>query len=267
MAKRKVQETVSVSRAVVGYARVSTEEQAQDGYGLAAQETRLRAYAEALGLTLADIITDDGFSGGKLDRPGLTALRARIESGEVGTVIIAKIDRLSRNLRDLLNLYADEFEAHNVALVSVAEQFDTSTPAGRLFFQMVGSFAEFERSIITDRLSGGRKQKATKGGYAGGRAPLGYSATKGSKALAVDEEGAAAVRRLFVLADEGLSNAAIADRLNAEGFKTAEGAQFHAMQVWRAVKRRNTYQGGYTFAGVHTEDGAHAAILPKVQAV
>lgn len=268
MARTKAQGAAAAApqRAVVGYIRVSTEEQAQDGYGLAAQEARVRAYAAALGLALTEIVVDDGYSGGKLDRPGLQALLARIEAGEVGTVIIAKIDRLSRSLRDLLNVYAEKFEAHDVALVSVAEQFDTSSPAGRLFFQMVGSFAEFERAVITDRLSGGRKQKAAKGGFAGGKAPLGYAQQKGSKVLALDEEGAAAVRRVFELEAEGLSNQAIADRLNAEGFKTAQGKEFHAAQVWRVRQRRAMYEGGYEFAGVKADRGQQAAILPPPQA-
>lgn len=264
MARTKTQATGAVvKRAVVGYVRVSTEEQAQDGYGLAAQEAKIRAYAQALGLDLTDVLVDDGYSGGKLDRPGLTALLARIEVGEVGTVIIAKIDRLSRSLRDLLNVYAERFEANGVALVSVAEQFDTSSPAGRLFFQMVGSFAEFERAVITDRLSGGRKQKASKGGFAGGKAPLGYAQQKGSKVLALDEEGAAAVRRVFELEAEGLSNQAIADRMNAEGYTTAQGKAFHAVQVWRVRQRRDVYEGRYRFAGVEAEHGEHTPILPK----
>lgn len=254
-----------MSHTAVGYTRVSTDEQATTGYGLVAQEERIRAYAKAMGMELADVITDDGFSGAYLDRPGLAALLERMRAGEVGTVIIAKLDRLSRSLRNLLNLYADEFEKHGVALVSVAEQFNTSTSSGRLFFQMVGSFAEFERNVITERTSGGRKEKARKGGYSGGKAPVGYRATRGQKTLSVDPEGAKLVLRVFALRDElpQASLQTLADRLNAEGFTSPMGAEMHPVQVKRILDRRPFYAGEYRYAGI-TAEGQHTALLGKL---
>lgn len=248
-------------RAVVGYCRVSTDEQAELGYGLAAQEERIRHYAAAMGIELADVIRDDGYSGATLDRPGLQQLLARIDAGEIGTVIVAKLDRLSRSLRDLLNLYDACFEARGVALVSVAEQFDTSTAAGRLFFQLVGSFAEFERRQIAERTASGRRVKASRGGYAGGGAPIGYRAERGSKVLHLDEAKAATVRRVFELAGQGYSCRQIAALLNAEGHTTAAGAPFTHVQVARILRRRILYAGGYAYAGVVAERGQHAAIL------
>lgn len=248
-------------RAVVGYLRVSTEEQAENGYGLGAQEAKVRAYASALGLPLAEIIQDDGYSGGTLDRPGLQALLGRIAAGEVGVVVIAKLDRLSRSLRNLLNLYGDAFEAHNVALVSVGENFDTSTASGKLFFQMVGSFAEFERTMIMERTSGGRKQKAAQGGYAGGRPAFGYVAAKAAHALEVDEGAAETVRYIFSLAAQGLSQKDVAARLNAEGRATQQGAMWHQAQVGRVLARRGTYEGGYAYAGVVAAKGEQAPII------
>lgn len=245
---------------VIGYCRVSTDEQAQNGYGLAVQEERVRAYATAMGQTVDEVIVDDGYSGKTLDRPGLQRLIALIGEGSVESVITAKVDRLSRSLRNLLNLYADTFEAHGVALVSVAEQFDTSTAAGRLMFQMMGSFAEFERSLITERTLGGRKKKAAEGGHASGRAPIGYRA-KG-RALVVDEDGAALVRRLFGLHAEnpGLSLQKLADALMAEGFKGPAGGTITRMQVSRILAREAFYRGEYSYAGT-TVQGQHEAIL------
>lgn len=248
-------------RRAIGYAMVSTEEQGHSGYDLAAQGERIRAYAKALGLPLAEVVTDDGYSGASLDRPGLQALLQSMEAGEVGVVVVAKLDRLSRSLRHLLDLYTDEFEHRGVALVSVAEQFDTSTPAGRLFFQVVGSFAEFDRNLLTRRVSDGRKEKARRGGYAGGGAPLGYRAFRGTGVLVVDEEGAATVRRVFALEVEGLSRRGIADRLNAEGRTTAEGKAFTHVQVGRILERRAFYAGEYEYAGVASTKGDHEPIL------
>jgi site-specific DNA recombinase len=248
-------------RAVVGYVRVSTDEQAEHGFGLEVQEQRIRAYCEALGKPLARVYRDDGYSGGTLERPGLQAMLEAMGRGEVGTVVIAKLDRLSRSLKNLLILFADEFQANGVGLVSVAENFDTSTPAGVLFFQMVGSFAEFERNVITERTSGGRKEKAKRGGYAGGGAPFGYVARRGSRVLFIDERAAQAVRRAFELAAQGLSQRKIAATLNAEGYRTAEGREFKQAQVQRILARRDIYAGRYRYADVEAERGEHPPIL------
>jgi len=248
-------------RRAVGYAMVSTEEQGDNGDDLAAQGERIRAYAKALGLPLAEVVTDEGYSGASLDRPGLQVLLGRMATGEVGVVVVAKLDRLSRSLRHLLNMYADEFEHRGIALVSVAEQFDTSTPAGRLLLRVVGSFVEFERNLVTERVSGGRQAKARRGGYAGGGAPLGYRAFRGTGVLVVDEEGAASVRRVFALEAEGLSRRGIADRLNAEGRTTAEGKAFTHVQVGRVLDRRAFYAGEYEYAGVASTKGDHEPIL------
>lgn len=163
-----------MERMAIGYTRISTDEQIASGYGLDAQAQKKRAYATAIGIDLAEVVVDDAYSRAYLDRPGLTALLDRLRAGEISTVIIAKLDRLSRSLRNLLNLHGDEFAKNSVALVSVTEQFDASTPSGRLFFQMVGLFAEFERNVITERTSDGRKEKARKGCYGGRKAPAGY---------------------------------------------------------------------------------------------
>lgn len=258
--------TPEAARPVVGYLRVSTDEQAQHGFGLDAQESKVRAYCEALGKPLSEIVRDDGYSGGTLDRPGLQALLERIRAGEVGTVVVAKLDRLSRSLADLLMLHRDEFETHGTALVSVAEQFDTSTASGKLFFQIVGGFAEFERNVITERTSGGRKEKARQGGYAGGGAPFGYVAQRGSRVLYLDEQAAEAVRRTFELRDQGLTQREIAERLNAEGFRTAEGKEFRNVQVMRILRRRDLYAGAYRYADIEAEQGAQPAILDPQRA-
>lgn len=265
--RRKVQQPPQQpelpQRVYLGYARVSTEEQAENGHGLDVQIARIQAYAQAMGWELAEVITDDGYSGATLERPGLQRLLERIQAGEVAGVIVAKLDRLSRSLRNLLNVYADYFEATGTGLVSVAEQFDTNTPAGRLFFKLVGSFAEYERDVITERTASGRKAKASKGGYAGGGAPIGYKAERGSKGLALDEEKAAAVRRAFELAAQGLSCRRIAEVLNQEGHTTAQGAPFTHVQVSRILQRQKLYSGGYAYGGVEAEQGQQPAILPK----
>lgn len=261
MARKHQGQQEQPQRVYIGYCRVSTDEQAENGHGLDAQEARVRAYARAIGWELMDVIKDDGYSGASMNRPGLQQLLGMVRTGQVAGVVVAKLDRVSRSLRDMLNLYAECFEASNTALVSVTEQFDTSTPAGRLFFQLVGSFAEFERNVITERTSGGRKSKAAKGGYAGGGAPIGYRAVRGSKVLTLDAEKVATVRRVFELDAQDLSCRQIALALNQEGHRTAKGTEFTHVQVSRILKRRALYAGGYSYAGVEAEQGQHTAIL------
>jgi DNA invertase Pin-like site-specific DNA recombinase len=94
---------------------------------------------------------DGGWSGGNLKRPALTQLRADIETGLVDIVVVYKIDRLSRSLRDFANLVA-EFEARKVTFVSVTQSFDTSTAMERLTLNVLPPFAQFERELTSERL-------------------------------------------------------------------------------------------------------------------
>ena len=136
----------------VGYARVSTDEQARDGVSLDQQIARIRAYATAKGLTILDVLVDDGFSGKSLDRPGLREIMRLCERGEVRNVVVVKLDRLTRRTRDLLALVDDLFLAREIELHSVSESLDTSTPHGRFVLTLFGGLAELERGQIAERL-------------------------------------------------------------------------------------------------------------------
>jgi site-specific DNA recombinase len=116
--------------------------------------------------------------------------------------------------------------------------------------------------LFTSRLSSGRKTKARQGGYAGGKAPIGYKAERGDKTLTLDEEKASTVKRVFELRDAkpDAPLKKIADMLNAEGYTTKEGKPFHPMQVKRISDRKALYQGTYKYSGVEAE-GQHQTIL------
>ena len=157
----------------VGYVRVSTLEQAREGISLDAQEARIRAYAAAKDLDLAEVLRDEGLSGKDLDRPGVQRLIAACQAGEVGAVIVAKLDRLSRRTRDLLNLVEDVFQAHNVALHSLHETVDTSCASGRFFLRIMGALAEMERELIGERTAAALAHKRALGERLG-TTPLGY---------------------------------------------------------------------------------------------
>lgn len=244
------------------YLRVSTEGQTgEDRFGLAAQKEAVEGYAQAQGVEIVGWYIDEAVSGATLDRPELTRLLADAEAEAFGTVVVAKMDRVARDL--MAGLWIEkELLRCGVELVSVAEPFRGQDPANVLFRQIIGAFAQFERARIAERMAGGRKQKAHAGGYAGGGAPIGYTAERGSKILHLDGEKADTVRRVFDLVDEnpGASLQALADMLNAEGHTTAQGATFKKMTVKRILGRRDFYAGAYTYAGIEAE-GKHEAII------
>ena len=244
------------------YIRVSTDEQAESGYGLPLQRERITAQIAAKGWELYKVYEDGGQSGGSLERPALNAMLADISAGKLQAVVVYKLDRLSRKQRDTMYLIEDVFLRLGVELVSITESLDTSSPAGRAMIGMLSVFAQLERDTITERMSGGRKQKAKAGGYAGGCAAIGYRAERGKKELCEDKEKAATVRRVFEIYETARTLQQIADRLNAEGHTTKRGAKFTPMQVSRILNRRDLYNGVYTYRGI-TADGKHAAILKK----
>ncbi len=135
----------------LGYARVSTDEQARGGVSLEAQVARIRAYAQAKELELVEVLTDDGISGKTLERPALQELVRRCERGEVGHVVVVRLDRLTRRTRDLLALVDDLFLARQIELHSVSESLDTSTPHGRFVLTLFGGLAQMERELIGER--------------------------------------------------------------------------------------------------------------------
>lgn len=242
------------------YIRVSTIEQAENGYGLQLQLERVAAQITAKGWTLFKVYTDSGQSGGNLERPALQEMLSDIQAGNIQAVVVYKLDRLSRKQRDTMYLIEDVFLKQHIELVSISESLDTSSPTGRAMIGMLSVFAQLERDTITERMSGGRKQKALYGGYAGGNAAIGYTTRRGQKKLYTDEKKAAAVQLVFALKDIGLNLRQIADRLNAEGHTTKQGAQFSPTQVMRILNRRKLYEGVYTYSGI-TANGQHRAII------
>jgi site-specific DNA recombinase len=243
------------------YIRVSTDEQAESGYSLQLQQERITAQITAKGWHLHKIYEDAGQSGGKLERPALQEMLSDIEAGNIQAVVIYKLDRLSRKQRDTMYLIEDVFLKQNIELVSISESLDTSSPTGRAMIGMLSVFAQLERDTITERLSGGRKQKAKGGGYAGGNAAIGYSRERGAKELLIDSEKIETVKKVFELREKSkMTLQEIAEYLNQAGHTTKEGAQFKPAQVSRILKRKDLYQGVYTYSGV-TAQGQHQSII------
>ena len=145
------------------YARVSTEEQAKEGYSIAAQISEIKKYAEQHGYEIVDEYVDEGASGKSIEgRPQMKRLLKDASQQKFGVVIIYKIDRLARKLKDALEI-SEILEKNNVNLISLNEKFDTTTAFGRTAFQMICSFAELERNNIVERVKLGMEQRAKEG--------------------------------------------------------------------------------------------------------
>lgn len=125
------------------YIRVSTQEQALEGYSIDAHTDRLTSYCRAKGWGIGKIYKDAGFSGSNMDRPALQQLLSDIKDGAIDCVLVYKLDRLSRSQKDTLCIIEDVFLSHNVSFVSMQENFDTSTPFGRAIIGILSVFAMF----------------------------------------------------------------------------------------------------------------------------
>lgn len=232
----------SAQSLALGYVRVSTDEQAKEGVSIQVQASRIRAYGEAKGLVVAEVLADEGRSGKNLDRPALEVLISRCKRGEVGHVIVWRLDRLTRRTRHLLALVEDLFLSRKIELHSVSESLDTSSPHGRFVLTLLGGLSQMERELIGDRtraaLAYKREQQQPTS-----HPPLGFRTNGTRNPMVRVPEELAIVRQILALWDAGTAYAAIARQLNAEGVETKRGGSWHASTVRGVVLRRSIYTG------------------------
>ncbi len=257
-----------VASKAVGYIRVSSEEQASSGFGLSTQEQAIRAFAASQGYELLEVVADPGVSGATKpgEREGFRRIVEMAEQGAFSVLLVWKFDRLARQIVYAVTAANDLQEQHGVQLRSVTEPIDTATPMGRTVFAILAGMAEQERQVITERTFLGRREKASRGGFAGGAAPLGYRKDR-QGGLVEDQESAETVRRIFAMKDEGATLQAIANHLNSEGVPTARGGKWWPATV-RYVLDNPKYRGQveYLFRWNGTEShivrpGAHAVLV------
>ncbi|MGN7384096.1 recombinase family protein [Paenibacillus sp. SAFN-117] len=225
-------------RAVI-YARVSTEEQVREGFSIAAQLAELEKYAEQFNFDIIDRYVDEGASGKSIKgRTQLQRLLKDAEKQKFQVVMLYKLDRLARKLRDQLDI-SDKLVNYNIKLVSLKESFDTSTPTGMMTFQMFGMIAELERSNIIERGKLGQQQRAREGKFNGG-VVLGYNSI--NKELVVNESESIIVKKIFDYADEGQGLKAITRRLNEAGYRSKKGNPFSTNAI-KTILNNPTYIG------------------------
>ncbi len=213
---------------VVGYVRVSTEEQATSGVSLAAQVEKVRAYAALYELELVDVIQDAGQSAKTLDRPGIQRALELLRTGGAQGLLVAKLDRLTRNVGDMAALIGDYFgdrARHAATLLSVADQVDTRTAAGRLVLNILASVSQWEREAIGERTRTALAFKRSQG------VRLGAPRT----AHLTDEPACVARIRQLRAVDTPLRE--IAAVLTEEGYRTKKGGRWAAETVRQVLRR------------------------------
>jgi len=160
------------SKVTVGYVRVSTEDQVKTGTSLDAQRERIAAHCVASDRVLSEVYVDEGESAKDLKRPEIQKLLERVDRGEIGAVVILKLDRLTRSVRDLADLL-ERFAKRGVALVSITETLDTGTATGNLVINLIASVAQWERLAIGERTSMALGHKRRHGAVYG-KTPFGW---------------------------------------------------------------------------------------------
>ena len=255
------------------YTRKSTEEGLEQEFNsLEAQREAAEAYIQSqkhLGWTLIETRFDDGgFSGGSLDRPALQQLLEHIEARQVDCVMVYKVDRLSRSLLDFARLM-DRFEQHSVSFVSVTQQFNTTTSLGRLTLNILLSFAQFEREIISERTRDKMSAARRKGKWVGGTPVLGYDVDPRGGRLVVNPSEARRVREIFELYRSHRSLAVVVAELAQRGWatkswKSRRGIRHTGRPFTKASLRllltNATYSGNVNYRGV-VYQGEHPAII------
>lgn len=245
------------------YIRVSTMEQAEEGYSIGEQEARGRAYCDAYGLMINAVHVDAGYSGATLDRPGIKNVIKDVRSGKCKKVIVWKLDRLSRSQKDTLILLEDVLLANGCGFVSIMESFDTSTPFGRCIVGILAAFAQMERENIKSRMMMGKQAGLKEGRYYSGITPIGYKSElqeNGKRALVVDPFTSQAVRDMYRLYNAGKSLGEVAAYIQQRyGLYTDQTRNAAASQCGR-VLRKPVYAGRVKMAGKEYQ-GKHEALV------
>jgi DNA invertase Pin-like site-specific DNA recombinase len=222
---------------VIGYIRVSTEEQATNGKSLDSQRCKLQAYASLYDLELVAVIVDAGVSAKSLDREGLQDALARLRRRDADGLLIAKLDRLSRSVKDWNTLIDGYFgEKSGKQLFSVADSIDTRTAAGRLVLNVLMSVAQWERETIGERTRDSLRYKISKGERCG-KVRFGYDLAPDGVVLVPNATEQEAIALMKQLRAAGETFRAIAAELTRRGINTKEGGAWQPMTVRNILAR------------------------------
>lgn len=244
---------MKVSKRIAIYCRVSTIEQAEEGFSIDTQYQNIKEYCERVGHEIYKLYEDRGISGKNIaNRPGIKQLLHDATENKFDLVIVWKLNRISRKLLDILNI-VELLEKHNIAFRSLTENFETETPSGKLQLNIMGAIGQFERETIGENVKMGMIARSKEGQWNGGIV-LGYDSVEipneGKKrkhtVLKVNEKEANTVRTIFKLYSEGYGYKAIVNKINREGYKTKKGNQF-AVSTVKTILKNPIYIGKIRF--------------------
>ncbi|NIO74765.1 MAG: recombinase family protein [Armatimonadetes bacterium] len=227
------------STRAVGYARVSTGKQAQNGISLEHQADAIKAYCEAHGLTLVELVVDAGHSAYKQPlarRADGRRVCELVRSGQVEAVVALRLDRLFRSIQDCINT-SMAWDKADVALHLLdmgGQAVDTSTPMGRMLMAMMAGFAEMESYAKAERTRDAWDYKRARGQRLGSKPPYGYRMADGIAVLDADEQETLDV--IIMLRRDGMSYTKIAEDLTRRGYRP-RGARWHPTTIQRILNR------------------------------
>ena len=219
---------------VIAYCRVSTDEQASSGVSLQAQESKLRAYALAMDLELVRVESDAGVSAKTLDRPALQRALASLSADEADALVVVKLDRLTRSVRDLADLLEQYFSADH-GLISLGESVDTRTAAGRLVLNVMTSVAQWEREAIGERTSNALQHMKAQGKRVGA-IPYGYTLAEDGVSLVPQPDEQQTITQARRLRAMGASLRVTASVLASHGMFARNGRTFDPQQIARITE-------------------------------
>jgi site-specific DNA recombinase len=217
----------------VAYLRVSTDKQADRGVSLDAQREKVEGYARLYDLEIVEVIVDAGASAKTLDRPGLDKALGMLRSGQVDALLVAKLDRLTRSVRDLCDLVDRYFRDGKRSLLSVGEQVDTRSANGRMVLNLLTTIGQWEREAIGERTSTAMQHKAARGEFTGGDAPFGFRLAEDGEHLAEVAAEQAVVAQARSLRAAGLSLRAVGEALWEHGMGSRTGRRLAPVQIAR----------------------------------
>jgi DNA invertase Pin-like site-specific DNA recombinase len=223
--------TAATKTPTVAYLRVSTTKQADHGVSLDAQRAKVEAYASLYDLELVEVLVDAGASAKTLDRPALRVALAMLDAGEADALLVVKLDRLTRSVSDLGDLVERYFAPGKATLLSVGEQIDTRSAAGRLVLNVLMSVAQWEREAIGERTAAALAHKRSNGEKTGGDAPYGWRLAADGVHLEAHDAEQTILRAARTLREAGLSLRKVGAELEADGLLPRSGRSWHPQSV------------------------------------
>lgn len=241
------------------YIRVSTEEQVKEGYSIGAQKELLKAYCVSQGWDTYKYYVDEGISAKDTNRPQLQLMLDHIKSGLIKTVLVYRLDRMTRSVLDLHKLL-ETFEEYDCAFVASTEPYDTSTAVGRLFITLVAAMAQWERENTGERISMVLGQKAMSGEWLA-QAPFGFK--KVNKKLHHDADQMPVLKDMIKKTKEGYSMRQLANYMNDSGLPPKRGYQWHITSIQAMLK--NTALYGSMLWKDNIIENTHEGIMTKAE--